>query len=624
MYSSPRTLDTLLRLMLLLGLIAGPPSLAQEPDDPPAAVETADAADAAASKAERATEAPAAESAVATEGESVDTPVSESAETQAGAAEGESVEAPDSDPVETKAVTTESESVESSDAGTVETRAGATQGEPTASTRAATGTAAAGAAAATAVVAATASDNSGDIAKIMDMLRDQQTQLNEQKQLIANLQSSYKQAKTAYDEEIAGQASLIGEQRKTLRTMQAKIDELSAFDPTQMNDEEKEFRSRLETVEDSIQASTNASSTTFDAESFPGSIPLGGTAAALKIGGFVKANYIQNFDTIGSTDRFIAGSIPTDAVSEGDARAELTVGQSRLNFDLRDNTDIGVLRAFIEGDFAGDGDTFRLRHAFGQLKDILAGKSWSNFVDVEASPEDIDFEGLNGRVNRRKTQFRWFPRIGEQWNLIASLEDPDPNINNGQAESLIPDMIASMRRDWFGLFHVKTSLVLRQVEGRWDVDNSVKDDVFGWGLSFSGKTPIKKWDPRDNFLFQFNFGQGYGSYVNDLDTLEEGDAVFDPTGNLQALPVAAGYIAFQKWWQGTIRSTFVGSIVAVDTYDFQPGDAYESTQRYSANLIWSPTARVDVGGEVLWGRREDKDGQSGSAWQIQLSSKYRF
>ncbi len=181
-----------------------------------------------------------------------------------------------------------------------------------------------------------------------------------------------------------------------------------------------------------------------------------------------------------------------------------------------------------------------------------------------------------------------------------------------------------MRRDWFGRFHVKTSLVLRDVEGRWDGDSSVKDDVIGWGLSFSGKTPIKRWDPRDNFLFQFNFGNGFGSYVNDLDTLGEGDAVFDPNGNLKALRVYAGYVGFQKWWQGTLRSTFVFSAVNVDTYDFQPDDAYESTQRASANLIWSPTARVDLGGEILWGRREDKDKQDGTAWQFQLSSKYRF
>lgn len=469
-----------------------------------------------------------------------------------------------------------------------------------------------------------ASENTASIADVMDMLRGQQAQLDEQRVLVANLQADYNNAKKEYRQEIAGQAALIDDQRQTMRTMQAKLDELSAFEPAQMSAEEQQFRSRLETLEESIESSRDAASTTFDSESFPGSIPIGGTAAAVKIGGFVKANYIQDFDTIGSSDRFIVGSIPTDPIEQGDARVELTVGQSRLNFELRDVTDIGTLRAFIEGDFAGDGDTFRLRHAYGQLSDILAGKTWSNFVDVEASPEEVDFEGLNGRVNERQTQFRWFPRIGQDWNLVASLEDPSPFINNGEGVSLIPDLVFSVRRDWFDRWHVKTAAILRQIEGRWDVDNSVKDTVTGLALSVSGKTAVPRWDPRDNFLFQINYGVGYGRYVNDLGTLAEGDAAFDPSGTLKALPVLAGYLAFQKWWDEGLRSTFVVGTVHVDTYSWQPDDAYKETQRVSGNLIWSPTSRVDVGGELLWGRREDKNGDDGSALQVQLSSKYRF
>ncbi len=139
------------------------------------------------------------------------------------------------------------------------------------------------------------------------------------------------------------------------------------------------MRNRLETLEESISKSQDASSTTFDAKSFPGSIPIPGSAAAIKIGGFVKANMAWSFDTIGSKDSFIVGTIPTDPQQQGDSEVNLTVSQSRLNFDLRDRTQLGTLRAFIEGDFAADsideGDVFRLRHAFGQFRDILIGKT---------------------------------------------------------------------------------------------------------------------------------------------------------------------------------------------------------------------------------------------------------
>jgi hypothetical protein len=42
------------------------------------------------------------------------------------------------------------------------------------------------------------------------------------------------------------------------------------------------------------------------------------------------------------------------------------------------------------------------------------------------------------------------------------------------------------------------------------------------------------------------------------------------------------------------------------------------------DAIWSPTARVDLGVELLYGKRENKDAQKASAKQMQLSAKYRF
>ncbi len=37
-----------------------------------------------------------------------------------------------------------------------------------------------------------------------------------------------------------------------------------------------------------------------------------------------------------------------------------------------------------------------------------------------------------------------------------------------------------------------------------------------------------------------------------------------------------------------------------------------------------PVSRVDVGGELLWGKRENRDGASATARQIQFGAKYRF
>jgi hypothetical protein len=297
-------------------------------------------------------------------------------------------------------------------------------------------------------------------------------------------------------------------------------------------------------------------------------------------------------------------------------------------------TKAGPLRAFVEGDFAGSDsgngsnsttDLFRLRHAFGQYNALLIGKTWSTFMDAEARPEDLDFEGINGQILVRQPQIRYFPEFAEDWNLLASLEDPNPQVAGGQGLSRMPDFVISVRRAWFEKWHVKSALLYRRIEATCNCLDNPSDKVAGWALSVSGRAAIKWWDERDSLQFQVNYGSGYGRYVNDLGTLGDSDAVFDPTtGHLHALTVSSFYVALQKWWAESLRSNFNFSFVKVDNFDFQPTDAYKKTERFSGNIIWSPTPRVDVGAELLFGRRQNRDNQSGNATQLQLSATYRY
>ena len=472
------------------------------------------------------------------------------------------------------------------------------------------------------------------MAKLLDMLKDQQSQLDDQKkqlttqqQHIVTLQGDSKAELASEKETNAKQALQLEEQRKAMALMQTQIDQINQKKSEEMTEEDIALRARLETVESSIQASQDAASTTFDEDSFPNSTMIPGTNAAMRMGGFVKMNIVETFDPLGSFDRFIAGSIPVPQQSTT-PRTSMTVSQSRLNWDLRDKTKFGTMRAYVEGDFAGDGDTFRLRHAFGQYKDLLAGKTWSVFQDTEASPEEIDFEGINGAVNVRQPQVRYFPKIGTDWGMMFSLEDPNPEITGGVATSKWPDVVASARRTWFDRWHLRGAVVLRQITGIWDEDTTgeTESQVTGYGLSLSGKTATQFWNSSgsDNFLFQFNIGEGIGRYINDLNTIGGEDAIFDDNGKLETLPVIAGYVAYQHWWRDSARSNVNLSWVNVDNLDFEPDAAYHRTFRGAVNYIWSPTARIDIGAEIIYGTRENKNEDKASALQIQISSKYRF
>jgi len=358
----------------------------------------------------------------------------------------------------------------------------------------------------------------------------------------------------------------------------------------------------------------------------PGYLDMPGTNLSMKIGGYAKMSIVQSFDPVGSTDRFIVGLIPVTGDEGGvESQASLSVAQSRLNLDVRGNSPMGPLRAFIEGDFAGSGDTFRLRHAFGQFRKVLAGKTWSTFVDSQAVPEDIDFEGLNGRINVRQAQLRFFPSIGENLELAVAIEDPDPDVTGGTGLTKVPDVVASIRRTWLNRWHVRTALLLRKISARPDDNPSVTGTDTGWGLSASGRLNVPRWGTADNILFQLNYGDGIGRYINDLGSVGGQDAVFDPvTGELKTLTAFGAYVSFQHWWSERMRSTLVLGYTDVDNFDFQPDDAYHQTRRVTANLLFSPIPRVDVGAELLWGERTNKDGNTGDALQLQLAARYIF
>jgi hypothetical protein len=353
---------------------------------------------------------------------------------------------------------------------------------------------------------------------------------------------------------------------------------------------------------------------------------LPGTNAALAIGGYVKTAVVFNNDPLEIRDRFIVGSIPVDDTGDIEAQSSITASQSRLNFDLREPTDFGILRAFIEGDFAQENDTFRLRHAFGQWKKVLAGKTWSAFVDTAATPEEVDFEGLNGRINVRQSQVRFMPTIGQNYEFQLSLEDPNPEIQNGQGVTRAPDLVASGRFQVLDRLHVKLALLGRQIRGQvaQEFGGSV-DKEYAWGSTLSGRFQTPRWDERDSLLFQLNAGNGIGRYVNDLSSVGNFDGIFNPdTGKLELFDVISGYVSWQHWWRGSIRSNFTFGAVEVDNPGFVEGSAYKQTLRFSTNLLWTPTPRIDIGAEYLWGRRENEDGNNDTATQIQMSARYRF
>jgi hypothetical protein len=480
-------------------------------------------------------------------------------------------------------------------------------------------------------------------------VKDLQKQLNDQQKLLD------KQGK-----ELDSQKQQLADQRQLMQSFKTRLDQLlqqsaavpaastaapiaSATAPVAStappaaptpSKEELALQQRVSKLEEELKKTPDAPADVLRAGDFPGSIHLPGSNMAAKVGGFVRLGFVDSLQPIASDDRFIVGSIPVEEGDEGRQGTTISAKRSRVNLDMRMDSSVGQFRAFIEGDFAGEGGTenYRLRHAYGQYKSFLIGQTWTTFEDLDSEPEDVDFEGLNSSILLRHPQIRWVKQMKNQRILKLSMEDPETSVPDAESASTFPDTIATIKRKR-GWGHTQFGVVIRQLSAvPIGADLSDESTTFGWGLAFSGNVTTKRFDKRDHLTFQLNFGKGIGRYINDLGTIGGQDAAFNPeTGDLEALPAYAGFLAYQHWWLSpesrwlrNLRSTFVLSLVDIDNYDFQPGSAYKRTIRNSYNLIWSPINEIDLGIEFIWGQRFNKNDNKAGASQLQFVATFRF
>jgi hypothetical protein len=313
---------------------------------------------------------------------------------------------------------------------------------------------------------------------------------------------------------------------------------------------------------------------------FPRSIGIPGTEAAFRIGGQARTTLVNTFGPLGTDDRFVTSSIPAEGeqVPGEDKRTNYSASPSRLNLDLRSQSPVGPVRTFMEADFAGSGNTVRLRHAFIQARRWIAGQTWSTFSDPEAEPIGIDFEGLNAISLFRQPQVRYTYPLRPRLDLAVSLENPSPDLTGAQGVNRTPDAIVRVRfspeRDVIPRLlsrteHVQAAILVRQLRGELIDQPETTLSTGGVGGNVSGVL-VPRWDADDRFKFASNFGWGIGRYITDLGTLGGQDAVYDPLRNqLRALVVSSGYLGYERLWRPTFTSAVTYGIVNVDNLDIQ-------------------------------------------------------
>lgn len=363
-----------------------------------------------------------------------------------------------------------------------------------------------------------------------------------------------------------------------------------------------------------------------------GFIPIPGTGAAVRFGASPRVDAVESLRNDGNPNEFVTSSIPVQGQSGYDGPSQFTLqGKgTRLDVDLRGSTPGGSgYRLYYENDFFGDssspGMTYRLRHLYAQGRNFLVGQTFTAFMDADAAPDTVDYEGPNARVNVRQPQIRFFLPVTQGQHFSVSFEQPSSQIDTSAAGFAAgsvpwtrwPDLAMNYRVEG-KRGHLQVALLGRDLAyetGAGDVRS-----VIGWGASVSG---VLRASEADWFDLQVAYGEGVARYLKDTAGLNL-DAALDAQGRLEAIPLFAPMIAFTHRWSPDWRSTLSYGYVRVSPPESLGGSALRETQYASANLMWRPLRGAWVGLEALWGQKVTMDGARGTGNRINFVVKYDF
>jgi hypothetical protein len=355
-------------------------------------------------------------------------------------------------------------------------------------------------------------------------------------------------------------------------------------------------------------------------------INIPGTNTSIGLHGLLEFQIIH--DSVGiNNNRFDTATIPVDG---GPSQTKFSVNPTQLAISSATPVKEGQINTMISMDFNGkvDSPEPRLRIAYAEYLNedlglgFLGGQAYATMLDMRAVPETLDFAMPAGIWQTRQPLVRFTKSHAEGMITEVAIETPE-NVSYINADKLTrwPDL--AVAGTWlFGgeyLKHVRLSGLVRDL--RAESGNGATDSAIGWAVSGSAKLALPFLGPKDNFKITLHYGDGYGTQIKGGP--QEG-AFNLVTSELETIGIFGSYGGIQHFWSERWRSNLVYGYVNADNPGFLSGDTYDNTNYVAADLIWNPFKQVDIGIEYLWGRREDKDGASGTSNRILFTSKVKF
>lgn len=250
----------------------------------------------------------------------------------------------------------------------------------------------------------------------------------------------------------------------------------------------------------------------------------------------LKVDLNYDFRPILNEEDFAPASIPVGAERRG-PNLNFNAKQTRLFFEGGKLTLLGPLIGHISADFYGEGSSggdFRVYEAYAIIGPLLAGRKWTTFMDLEAVPDTLDFQGPGSMLATRREVLRYGNTFGPLL-VQVSLERPLPDLtlsnpDTQEARKPAPDVVGAVEWNLGKGRHVRAAGVARWLS--YDETGGEAGSVLGWGGTLSG---LWTWGPRGwRTSAQVHYGSGLGAYTADIAGLGL-DAVVVAPGRLEAV-----------------------------------------------------------------------------------------
>jgi hypothetical protein len=369
--------------------------------------------------------------------------------------------------------------------------------------------------------------------------------------------------------------------------------------------------------------------------------PAANPGTRFSYGGFIKLDALFTDTTAGeipdgSVGRlfYVPSAIPVGGANEG---TDLDAHVQFSRFWFATDTALGSgdkLKSYIELDLFGGGSNaflgnetatntygVTLRHAYVSWNSWLAGQTWSNFQDVAALPDAVDFIGpTEGTIFVRQAQLRytrgpWSFSAENPETTVATLLGSGPRINSD--DNSVPDVTARWitKGNWG---HFTVAALVRQFKYQ-DRATRIDDSTTGAALSVSGKWNL---GASDDLRYMASGGSGIGRY---LGLAIGSDTVIDTSGSLDAIDGWGGFVAWRHAFNAKWRGNVFYSVAQFDNDTALTGLAVtRRVQSTHVNLICSPLPKLDIGAELSWAERSLESGANGELRRLHMHVKYNF